>query len=113
MAGTIYKIPMSMTPITQHRWEKRGPPAWEMLNKLLDGGYIERVRVPFLGRMRDMWVDEDGLGKGLLWNPRATVLARAGYVKMGLNPNDTGIVGPALVWVPDATNPNIVKEKVS
>jgi hypothetical protein len=40
------------------------------------GGYIERVRVRFNGRVRDAYVNEDGYSKGLLVNrPAMAILA--------------------------------------
>jgi hypothetical protein len=65
------------------------------------GGLIERVRVRFEGRVRDAFVNEDGLGLGLARNQAATDLLAPPF-----NPRINVLVGNLVVWVPDP------KEKV-
>lgn len=38
------------------------------------GGYIQRTRVRFEGKMRDLWVNEEGLIKELPFNRQVTAL---------------------------------------
>jgi hypothetical protein len=59
------------------------------------GGYIERVRVRYDGRVRDAYIHEEGLILGLPVNNRATSMLAAEYNTCG------GIRGPLAVWVPD------------
>lgn len=67
---------------------KKGP-QMEDLQKAIGGGYFERVRVRYDGRMRDAYVDEDGLSKRLPLNTLASELLGA------------SIVGPMAIWIPD------------
>lgn len=65
-------------------------PALEDLQKAV-GGLIERVRVRFAGRVRDAFVNEEGLLHSLPFNAPATALL--------VPPPFTGVVGPLVVWV--------------
>jgi hypothetical protein len=74
MAGLLVLIkPEGQT--SEHPYEKRSP-GLERLQELV-GGYIERVKVLYKGKMRDAFVDEDGLSKGLPYNLKAVELCRA------------------------------------
>lgn len=59
------------------------------------GGYIERVRVRFNGRVRDAYVNEDGYAKGLLVNRPATALLAEPFIGVTL-------LGSVAIWEPDA-----------
>lgn len=58
------------------------------------GGYIERVRVRFNGRVRDAYVNEDGISQRLQFNRPGTAL---------LAPPFTGsqLFGNVAIWEPD------------
>ena len=88
MSGQLHilRSDHSNTTVT---WTKSGPPSLEILQREV-GGYIEHIRVHFLGKMRDAYVDEDGHSKLLPLNLRATAL-------WGGN-----LRGPLVVWVPDS-----------
>jgi hypothetical protein len=68
-------------------------PTLEQLQKQV-GGYIERVRVRADGRVRDAYVNEDGLMQGLPINRHAGAMLAKPFV--GLS-----IVGPLTYFVPD------------
>lgn len=59
------------------------------------GGYIERVRVRFNGRVRDAYVNEDGYAKGLLVNRPAMALLAEPFIGATL-------LGSVAIWEPDA-----------
>jgi hypothetical protein len=69
-------------------------PALETLQQHV-GGYIERVRVRLDNRVRDAYVDEDGLSKGLAVNQSAILMLAPPFDSSHL------IVGPLVVWAPD------------
>jgi len=98
MSGKLVKIDcfgkQSITKI-----EHSGPPTWDELNKEI-GGYIERVRVKYEGKMRDAYVDEEGLLKDLPYNPIASKLVSNSY---STKPSGyvAYIVGPLVIWVPE------------
>jgi len=46
----------------------------EEMQKLV-GGYIERVKVRYYGKVKDMWVNEEGLIHGLPVNAGASKIA--------------------------------------
>lgn len=62
------------------------------------GGYIERVRVRFNGRVRDAYVNEDGYSKGLLVNRPAMAILAEPF-------QGATIVGNLAVWEPDPKAP--------
>ena len=81
---------------TDDRWEKPGTPDYQTL-KILVGGFIERVRVRFENRVRDAYVNEEGLIYGLEYNPKATAMLAPPF-----SPAANTLVGPVVIWVPDA-----------
>lgn len=94
MSGTLHTITPSGGAV--HRYEGKGPPPIEQLQELV-GGYVQRLKARFEGRVRDMYVDEDGLQKGLPQNPGATALLAQPYLI-----HHEHLVGPAVIWVPDS-----------
>ena len=64
-------------------------PSLEQLQKAV-GGYIEVVKVRFEGKIRDAYVNEEGLLKQLPYNPYASELSV----------NRHHLVGNIAIWVP-------------
>jgi hypothetical protein len=62
------------------------------------GGYIERVKVRFNGRVRDGYVNEEGIAKGLPSNSVATDMLTDIYV-------GTVLFGTLAIWEPDPKKP--------
>lgn len=96
MSGLLIKVNPDGTRV-EEVWGKRGPPNWETLKRLV-GGYIEMVQVRYEGRLRDAYVNEDGFGERLPYNPHGTALLGGRFEGTG-----TTIVGPLVIWVPLAT----------
>jgi hypothetical protein len=71
-----------------------GPPSLDVLQRHVNG-YIERVRVRCLGKVRDAYVNEEGLLYQMPFNPRATSMLAPPFA------GNTMIVGNLVVWVPD------------
>lgn len=90
--GTLVLILTNGSFTTVHVGDKKGPPL-ETLQRLV-GGYIERVKVRYNDRVRDAYVNEDGILKGLSYNETATRLLDGIW-------KGARIVGPMVVWVPD------------
>ena len=61
MSGTLFRVPAN-GPVEIHRHEGSGTPGLAQLQKLV-GGYIERIRVHYENRVRDAYVDEEGVYK--------------------------------------------------
>lgn len=98
MSGKLVVIhPSGM--VTEHPYEKSGAPDWVALKGLV-GGYIERVRVRYEGKVRDAYVNENGISEGLPLNPHGAAILAAPFTP------GTEIVGPLVVWVP---NPKVKK----
>ena len=76
-------------------WAGKSQPPLKMLQDAVEG-YIERVKVRFEGRVRDAYVNEDGISKGFQVNPQACRLV-SGTIFEG-----STIVGPLAIWIPDA-----------
>jgi hypothetical protein len=81
--------------VTTSRVESAKGPSLEVLQKGV-GGYIERVKVRYNGKVRDAYCNEDGLSQGLEYNHDATMLCR-GTIFEGVS-----IVGNLVIWEPDA-----------
>jgi Domain of unknown function (DUF3846) len=93
-AGKLVTIsPHGTTTVT--RIESVKGPSLEQLQRSIGGGYVERVRVRYNERVRDAYVDEDGIAKGLPLNAHATGMLAGMYRMAG------GILGPMTIWVPD------------
>jgi len=89
MSGRLIKIsPEGVTSI--HTITHSGHPKWEELKEQV-GGYIERIQVKYENKVRDAYVDEDGLTKQLAPNSYA----------MDLSVYPHYLVGPIVIWVPD------------
>lgn len=80
-------------------------PSLEDLRKLiephLDGGHLEHLLVLYDGGERDMFVDEEGALKRLPYNPEATLIYRASWLRR--HPADDprslpAIRGPAVLF---------------
>lgn len=90
------------------RIEERGELS---LNELRDyiGGYVEHVSVLFRGRRCSMFVDEEGLLKGLKLNPTATMIYWEATMRRDersvqwMMQNATPIVGRAVLYEGEAT----------
>jgi hypothetical protein len=78
--------------ITVH--SHRGTPDLDTLQGLV-GGFIERVSIRWNGRVRDAYVDEDGLSKWLPYNHHATQLTK------GTQFEGCRLHGNLVVWIPD------------
>ena len=96
MSGTLIILTPSGV-LSEQRWEgtgKKSSPPLEMLQNAVDG-YIEHVKVRFNGRVRDAYVNEEGLINGLPFNMAATVMTQ--------NTIYEGCIlhGNLAVWVPD------------
>ena len=74
----------------------------------LVGGYIEQVKVRYEGKVRDAYVNEDGISQGLQFNQEATDLY-LGYLKGSELRYLPQIVGTMVIWIP---NPKKRKENV-
>jgi len=74
------------------RWNKAGQPDYEVLREAIGGGWIELIKVRYDGRLRDAYVDEEGLLKKQVPNDAATIICV----------NRHFIVGLMAVWIPDA-----------
>lgn len=73
----------------------------EIMTPLLNGGYLERVRVLVGGAYTDMFVDEDSQGKDMLVNARATEIYRANWMTQhpDCDPDELpDIKGPAILF---------------
>lgn len=92
MSGRLVKLEPNGN-VTETRWEKRGPPDWQTL-KALVGGYIEGVQVKYDGKLRQAYVNENGLLEGDIYNQRATWLTDG-------RSKGTDIVGNMVIWIPD------------
>jgi Domain of unknown function (DUF3846) len=92
--GTMIRI-SPRAEVTQHPVEFAKTWPLEKMQELV-GGYIERVRVRWDGRVRDAYIDEEGKLKGLAFNHFAT-----GLLEPPLRGHDI-LVGPVVIWVPDA-----------
>lgn len=96
MSGQLLRIDVDGT-LTKEVVTGKGPDL-ATLQRLV-GGYIERIKVRWNGRLRDGYVDEDGISKfPHRINKEACRLAagaHGGEVKWRL-------VGPIVIWVPDA-----------
>lgn len=80
-------------------------PGYEALRAIVEpvlgGAYMERVRVLHKDAYTDMFVDEDGLLKGLPLNAVATPIYHANWLKQrpGTHPSElTPIVGTAVLF---------------
>jgi hypothetical protein len=62
----------------------------------LVGGYIERVRIKYLGKVRDAYANEEGILNGMPINFLATKLYQETYES-----KEIGIVGPLVVVMPN------------
>lgn len=91
MSGTlrIFKVNGSLE---DRRYEGKGTPGLDALRAAIGGGYVERVAVRVDKRLRDAYVDEDGLSKALPPNDRASRITLHGF----------RIVGVMVVWIPDS-----------
>lgn len=95
MSGTIVIIRPGERLGQHHdakRWTKTGQPDFEVLRDAIGGGWIERVKVRYEGRVRDAFVDEEGLIKQQPPNDCATALCVHHHF----------IVGIMAIWVPDS-----------
>lgn len=88
--GTLIKIDVDGT-VTRHEAKKA---EYEQITSLL-GGYMERIKVRWEGKVRDCYLDEEGLIKQLPFNPHVKPLAEA-YYKTPCQ----DFAGPAVIWVP-------------
>jgi hypothetical protein len=60
------------------------------------GGYVEPVKVRYQGKIRQAYVDEDGLSKQLPPNPAATEMLAMSYFLSGQ------LRGNCAIWIPNA-----------
>jgi len=96
MSGILIKIgPDGRKEL--HEYGARGTPKWEVLYGLV-GGYIERVRVRYEGKLRDAYLNEEGLLKGLPINKYAHKLIQDAESNYAVQQY---FVGPIVIWIPD------------
>lgn len=88
MSGKLIRISPE-GEVTCHIWAGRGSWPLKMAQDLV-GGYVERIRAKYNGRIRDCLVDEDGLSKNL--PPNRWASSALGW---------RSLVGPVVIWVPD------------
>lgn len=99
MSGTIITILPDGSETIEH-WAKSGSPSLQRLQHGV-GGYIERVKVRYktnwetTARVRDAYVNENGIMEGLQFNRKATLLTQ-GTIFEGVQ-----LVGPVVIWIPD------------
>lgn len=93
--GKLVRV-SALGEMTETRIEDRNGPGHTILNTLV-GGYFERIRVRYEGKIRDAYVDEEGLLKGLPVN--SWVHDKLDGVFKGYS---APIAGPVVIWVPDA-----------
>ena len=93
MSGTLYIVHPGAEEISVETYPESGCPKLAKLQKEV-GGYVERIRLRFEGRLRDAYVDEDGIMKGLRLNTRATNMT------MHTGNSFHVIYGPMVIWVP-------------
>jgi len=94
MSGKLVVIKPDGSTI-EHRIESKRP-TLEILKELVQG-WVERVRVRWEGKVRDAYVDEEGLIKGLQSNRKAIQLLAPPF-----DPEMVTIVGTLVIWVPDS-----------
>lgn len=78
--------------------EKGKKESLEMLQKLV-GGLIQGVRVLYMGKIRDAWVNEEGLIYSLPINHKASCFFQAAY-----DSDEIGLVGDVVVVIPNSEN---------
>lgn len=88
--GTLIKIDVN-GEVTRHEAKKA---TYEEITKLL-GGYMERIKVRYEGKVRDCYLDEEGFIKNLPVNTHVRKLAQDYYQQ----PCQV-FLGPAVIWVP-------------
>lgn len=94
MSGKIVTIFPSGSVVTEE-WESSHLPSCERLQEAV-GGYFERVRVRYEGKMRDAFVNENGIALGLPENLPATRMLDGrfkGYAGL--------LHGKCAVWIPN------------
>lgn len=67
---------------------------YEKLSGLV-GGYIERIKVRYEGKVRDCYLNEEGLLNRLPWNPKVKEYAEAYY-----NRPCQQFAGVGVIWIP-------------
>jgi hypothetical protein len=75
---------------TEERIPMRAPD--HILLRYYVGGYIEKVRVRYAGRVRNAYCDENGVNKRLSHNAAASAILARPFT--GLT-----IVGPLVIWL--------------
>jgi len=83
------------------RWEGKKLPDYKTLGAHVDG-WIERVQVRFEGKVRDAYVNEEGIMRAFRPNIPATRMLHERY-------SGTLLHGRMVIWVPD---PKPKKDKV-
>lgn len=99
MTGKLVIIQPSDSPgstLAEIVWDKSISPDLSVLQKHV-GGYIERVRVRWEGKVRDAYVNEDGLSAAMPVNVYGTSILAPPFV-----PGVNVLVGNVVIWVPDA-----------
>lgn len=101
MSGTLVTIsPRGI--LSTYYWKARGRPSFEIIRELV-GDYFEPVQLRWNGKIREAYVDENGIGKSLAANWRATQLLDGRFKE-----KVTVLCGPCVIWVPE---PRVRKEK--
>lgn len=85
--------PVYIIQITEKRWYLKDVQA-------IVNGYIEKIKVRYEGRVRDAYVNEDGISMGLQFNREATEL-HFKYLEGRLLEYLPIIVGKMAIWIPD------------
>jgi hypothetical protein len=95
MSGRFILISVDGTRELYAVHDRPGPVSLDKLQKAV-GGYIERVKVRYEGRLRDAYVNEDG------YNMPINLAAS------DITEYDQYIHGPMVIWVPDPKKPKAV-----
>jgi len=75
---------------------------FDTVRKLIGCQWLERTKVRYENRIRDCWLDEEGLLRGRpTFNPHVRALAQDYWMKVGIPPDTIQqFVGHGVVWIP-------------
>jgi hypothetical protein len=100
MSGKLIVVDVDGT-VNPLVWPEKNRPELRLLQQIVEG-YIEPVQVRYEGRVREAYVNEEGIPKGLPHNFLATSMLTERYF-------GNTIFGKMVIWVPD---PKPKKDKV-
>jgi hypothetical protein len=94
MSGVLVEIKPDGTE-TKH--EVKGHIPLQTIWKLV-GGYVERIKVRYDGKVRDCYLNENGVAERLIVNPKIRELAKLYYTQGG---ELQQFLGTGVIWVPN------------